>query len=123
MTPKSELKRLSAREIVSLSVCPHCAGPVARKSRHGPAPSYCSVVCRTAHNNASLSDGATVIKFAKAWREARGQGEIGSQSFAAMVSVLDLLLEKDRSEGRPSALYAVAPIIVSGTTYLDRRRA
>ncbi len=124
MTTKSELKRLTAREIVSLHVCPHCAAPVQpRMHKTGPVRSYCSTECRLAHNAASLSDGSAIIRFAKAWREARGQGPVGSESFAAMVCAIDAMLERDRDDGKPSALYAAAPILASGTTYADRRRA
>ena len=123
MTAKSELKRLTALEIVKLHVCPNCGEPVHRKSAQGPAPSYCSTECRKAQNNGDLSDGAAIIKFAKAWREARGQGPVGSAAFAAMVSALDTMLEGDRQAGKPSALYAAATMLASGTSYADRRRA
>lgn len=122
MTAKSELKRLSAAEIVKLRICPYCSEPVVRKSKTGPAPSYCSPQCRKSQNNGDLSDGAAIVKYAKAWREARGQGPVGRESFAAMVQALDTMLSSDREDGRPSALYAAAVSLSSGRSYLDRRQ-
>jgi endogenous inhibitor of DNA gyrase (YacG/DUF329 family) len=123
MTTKADLKRLSARDIVNLHVCPRCGSQVERKSKFGPKPFYCSTECKKAQSNGDLSDGAAIIKFAKAWREARGQGPVGQESFREMVAALDVMLEADRRAGRPSALYAAAPILETATSYMDRRRA
>lgn len=122
MTTKAELKRLSARQIAALRVCPFCGGPVERKSARGPMPSYCSPECQKGINNASLSDGAAIIKLAKAWRESRGQG-IGAACFNQMVSALDTMLAADREAGRPSALYAGAVMLNADGQYFDRKRA
>lgn len=123
MTTKSDLKSLTAREIVNLHVCPRCGGQVERKSKFGPKPFYCSTECKRAQSNSDLSDGAAIIKLAKAWREARGQGDVGSAAFREMTSALDVMLEADRRAGKPSALYAAAAMLGQGTSYQDRRRA
>ena len=122
MITKSDLKRLTAAQIASLHVCPYCGGTVRRKSDRGPFPSYCTPECRRSQNNSDLSDGAAIIKLAKAWREARGSGPVGAAAFGAMTATLDVMLEADRKSGRPSALYAAAVIINQGTNYQDRRR-
>jgi endogenous inhibitor of DNA gyrase (YacG/DUF329 family) len=122
MTTKSDLKRLTAAQIASLNVCPYCGSAVERKSARGPAPSYCSPACRQAQNNGDLSDGAAIVKLAKAWREARGAGPVGAAAFRAMTAALDVMLEADRKSGRPSALYAAAVTLNQGTSYQDRRR-
>lgn len=122
MTSKAELKRLSSRQILALQVCPYCGGQVERKNARGPSPSYCSPECQKAMSNASLSDGAAIIKLAKAWRESRGQG-IGAACFNQMVSALDTMLAADREAGRPSALYAGAVMLNADGQYFDRKRA
>jgi endogenous inhibitor of DNA gyrase (YacG/DUF329 family) len=123
MTPKTELKRLSAPQIANLRICPHCGERIEGKGLRGPRRSYCSQDCRAAHKAQGLSDGAAIIKLAKAWREARGQGPVGSASFAAMVAALDVMLAADRAAGQPSALYAAAVMLEQGSSYQDRRRA
>lgn len=123
MITKTVLKTLTSREIVALAVCPHCGSPVEKKSKRGPKPSYCSQECRRSQNNGDLTDGAAIIKFAKAWREARGQGPVGTASFAAMMNALDTMLDRDRRNGRPSSLYAAAVILKDGTNYADRVRS
>lgn len=122
MTTKAELKRLSSRQIVALRVCPFCGGPVERKSARGPMPAYCSTECQKAMSNANLADGAAIIRLAKAWREARGQG-IGAACFNQMVSALDTMLSADREAGRPSALYAGAVMFDQHGSYMDRKRS
>lgn len=74
-------------------------------------------------NNSGLSDGAAIVKLAKAWREARGAGPVGAAAFRAMTAALDVMLEADRKSGRPSALYAAAVMLNQGMSYQDRKRA
>ena len=73
-------------------------------------------------NRDSLRDGSAIIKFAKCWRETRGQG-IGGASFKAMTAAVDVMLEKDREAGKPSACYAAAVMFEASGSYQDRRRA
>lgn len=122
MTPKFKLKTMSAREIAALRICPNCGGEVRQQAR-GPRSYYCSPKCRVDLNNRGMRDGSAIIKFAKCWRETRGQG-IGAASFKAMTAAIDVMLEKDREAGLPSACYAAATLFEStGGTYQDRRRA
>lgn len=121
MTTKAQLKAMSARQIAALAICPNCGGSVKQQAR-GPRSFYCSPKCRVDMNNRGLRDGAAIIKLAKCWRETRGQG-IGAASFKAMTAAIDVMLEKDREAGIPSACYGVAPVFEANGSYQDRRRA
>lgn len=120
MIPKKTLKRMSAREIASLAVCPNCGGKVTQAQR-GPRSYYCSPKCRVEYNNRSMRDGAAIIKLAKCWRETRGAG-IGASAFKSMTKAIDAQLEADREDGRPSACYGAAALLDQPTMYIDRRR-
>lgn len=121
MIPKKDLKRMSARQIAALAVCPNCGSKVTQAAR-GPRSYYCLPKCRVEYNNRSMRDGSAIIKLAKCWRETRGQG-IGSSAFKAMTKAIDVQLEADRANNRPSACYGAAALLDQPTMYMDRRRA
>lgn len=122
MTPKKHLKAMSARQIVAERVCPNCGGSVGDRPR-GPRSFYCSPKCKNDYNNRAKRDGGAIIKFAKAWRETRGAAGIGADSFKAMTAAIDIMLEADRNDGRPSACYGAAVLLSQHNSYMDRRRA
>lgn len=121
MTPKSTLKRMSARQIAAQGICPNCGGSV-RQVQRGPRSYYCSPKCRVEYNNRAKRDGGAIVSLAKCWRETRGQG-IGAAAFKAMTKAIDVMLEADREDGRPSACYGAAANLDQPTAYMDRRRA
>lgn len=103
-------------------VCPNCGAIPVRKSAKGPAPTFCSKVCKREHNNRLLVEGRAVIGFLKAWRIDRGSGEIAQQSFAQVCEIVDLLNAQDKDAGRPRADLYAATMLVEGTRYFDRQR-
>lgn len=86
--------------------CPECGSKPERKSAKGPAPLYCSNECKRAFQNRQAVEGRAIIGLAKVWRLSRNHKddrELGSAAFNRMVSTLDYMTGRDRSEGRTTA--------------------
>lgn len=107
--------------------CPECGSPPERKSAKGPPPIFCSLACKKAMEARKLGDGRTIIAFAKAWRLSRNNPadrQLGAECLSAMSAILDIQNERDRSEGRTSAMtMGYAETLLdgnNGNTYRDR---
>jgi hypothetical protein len=109
-----------AREMV----CPECGGPVERKSKHGPRPTFCSSEHAKAFNVRAQKEGAAIIAFVKAWRIDRGAGEIAQSSLQQLCQIVDGFNASDHSAQppRPRADLYAAKLMADGRLYMDRRR-
>lgn len=112
----------SIAERARLKVCPECGGPVERRSKLGPVPTFCSPEHKKAFGNRQLVEGRAVIGLLKAWRIERGSGPIASASLAQVCTILDGFNADDREVGRPRADIYAAKVLVDGSIYADRRR-
>jgi hypothetical protein len=99
--PQNTDDALSARLSRIVRECPECgtsfSPPVKGPGQH---QEFCSDAHRIAFKNREKAQGSVLITVAKAWRKARGSGEIGKAAFAEMTAILDQLLDDDRKAGR-----------------------
>lgn len=89
-----------------LWTCPECGKTPVRKSLKGPAPMFCSKECATKCERRKISDGRAVIDLLKAWRVCRnnkGDSRLGGAIFSEICTVVDTMIERDRTAGRTTA--------------------
>lgn len=107
--------------------CPECGGVVVRTSTKGPPRVFCKPACKRAFFNREAVDGRAIIALAKAWRLTRNNRDdrqLGADCLSAMSSILDLMNERDRREGRTSAMTMYyAEMKLAGGLYMDRTRS
>jgi len=102
-------------------LCPECGKEVQAPAKGpGQHKKFCDTACRVAFANREKAQGAVLVSIAKVWRRKRGSGDLAKAAFAEMNSILDLLNEQDRKEGRPSLDDYVASLIRE--PYMDRVR-
>jgi hypothetical protein len=100
--------------------CPEC-GTTAWRWVRGGERAFCSPACRLSFNARAKVEGASVITLAKAWRKARGSGELGKACFAELTTILDELNARDHDEGKPDIRHHAARLLARGR-HIDRRR-
>lgn len=119
--PQISADALSARVSRVSRECPEC-GTIFSPPAKGPGQhqEFCCDAHRIAFKNREKAHGSVLITVAKAWRRARGSGEIGKAAFAEMTAILDQLLEEDRkAERKLPEGYMRRRLAVP---YMDRRR-
>lgn len=95
-----------------------------------PQQVFCKPKCKTAFQNRAAVDGRAIIALAKAWRLSRNAKKgspnraLGAAAFGQMITTLDNMLERDRSEGRTPqmAFDYVRSLFWDGRDWRDRAR-
>lgn len=106
---------------VRVKSCPECGDEFSPPAKGpGQHKRFCSDKCRLAWANREKGQGAVLVTVAKAWRKTRGSGALGKATFAEMTRILDLLLERDRAEGRADRLEPYVRDLLASGVYFDR---
>lgn len=123
MTAKRKPPRPTIAERAVIKICPNCGDPVERKHAKGPFPTFCpDKSCKVEHFNRHVVEGRAIIVFAKAWRRARGSGEIGRECLTQMCAILDQFNAADIEKDRPHCDIIASKLLATKTTYFDRQK-
>jgi endogenous inhibitor of DNA gyrase (YacG/DUF329 family) len=107
--------------------CPECGKPAVRRSPNGPPPLFCSKKHKRAFFAREAVDGRAIIALAKGWRLSRNNkadSALGAQCLTVMSAIVDLMNERDRKDGRTTAMtLGYTETKLRGGAYMDRTDA
>jgi hypothetical protein len=115
------VKRPTIRERAAEPICPNCGTMIEGHQ----SKVFCTIKCRTEHQNRRTARGAAIAGWAMAWRADRGSGEIAKAAFEQLCQIVDGFNAEDAAAKppRPRADLWAAKSLATGFLYIDRKRS